>query len=217
MQLNPVTLSASLLLNVPSGASVLLRYTPASPFNQFGNILQFQIINGVTPVITKILGSGISSSTTVRGSFDITLDSSETCYLSAASSYTWALTSTVKSNGAITAILSGVFSPAITASAVRNLSAASYNALVTDNLIITTGDANQAIVLPVTGMPVGKSITVKVGGAGVPVNVTAEGSTAIDAWSGGQYQLWNAPSTIASGSSATFAFDGVGYQVIGSV
>ena len=116
-------------------------------------------------------------------------------------------------NGAI----AGDLSNAASMSNVTTQTGASYNALASDGLILAAyASGNQGIVLPVTGIAVGKIYVVKVASAGVPVNVTAVGGAAIDLWSGGQVQLWNPPTTTQNGSSVMVQWDGTQYWVIGS-
>jgi hypothetical protein len=90
----------------------------------------------------------------------------------------------------------------------------SYNVLATDDIILAQGAANQDIMLPVSGISVGKSYTVKLAGSGAPINVTAVGGVQIDSWANGLVQLRNLPTTTQNGGSVTVAWDGTQYWTI---
>jgi hypothetical protein len=105
---------------------------------------------------------------------------------------------------------------------VATASGASYVATCNNNTIVSTyGSTNQTISLPNT-YAVGKTFTIKIGvGGSVPINITAVGSAAIDAWSGAQYQLGyvasGVPTTTATGGSVTLRWDGTQYWIVGQI
>jgi hypothetical protein len=84
---------------------------------------------------------------------------------------------------------------------------ASYTVKATDEVILANGTTNQDIVLPVTGIPVGKIYRVKqIFAAAAPINVqTSDGSTLIDG-TAGQYQMYGGQYT-----SVSFLWDGTQY------
>ena len=91
------------------------------------------------------------------------------------------------------------------------ITVAVYYASPTDSIILCGGSSNQDVILPSSGIPVGKMFTIKVTGAGVPVNVTVSNGAAIDLWSGNQLQLLNANTTVQKGSVAQLVWDGSQY------
>jgi hypothetical protein len=109
--------------------------------------------------------------------------------------------------------------PSYQGSHITNTSAASYAVLPTDDLILANGATNQDIILPVSGIAVGKKYRIKASNpsGGAPVNVqTADGVTNIDDW-GAQYQIWNAPSATQSGGFVEVEWDGTQYWILAAL